>query len=72
MGYILCLSMFEEKVDLQDARYTEKTNLEYAVMKTRHDLLKLPEEPDNQEYQKRLERFQYYLRLYEKKYPWEG
>jgi hypothetical protein len=65
--------MFEEEINLTDPRYTEQANLDYAVLKTRHELVQLEEHPTTEdEYQQALEKFQYYFGLLNKKYPWTG
>jgi len=65
--------MFEEEINLTDSRYTERANLDYAVMKTRDEVIKLEEHPTTEyEYQQALENFQYYFGLLNKKCSWRG
>jgi hypothetical protein len=62
-----------EPIDLTDPRYSEKANLEYAVMKSRQELLNLEVKPTtDEEYRQKLETFQYYWRLFNEKYPWKA
>jgi len=65
--------MFKEDISLTDPRYSERANLDYAVLKTREELIKLEENPTTQEdYHQTLDKFQYYWRLLQEKYPWKG
>ena len=65
--------MFKEDIDLTDPRYSERANLEYAVLKTRQEVIQLEENPTTQaEYQQTLKRYQHYWKLLNEKYPWKG
>jgi hypothetical protein len=63
--------MFKEPIDLTDPRYSEKANLDYAVMKSHRELVELEENPTTEEeYRQALKRLQYYFGLLNAKYPW--
>jgi hypothetical protein len=72
VAYILHF-VFKDEIDLTDPRYTERENLDYAVMKTHRALVEIEANPTTQdEYQKSLEKSQYYFGLLNEKYPWKG
>jgi hypothetical protein len=65
--------MFKEPIDLNDPRYSERANLDYAVMKSHRELVELEENSTTEEeYQAALEKLQYYFGLLNEKYPWRG
>lgn len=70
MGGAALKLVFREEIELTDPRYSQRANLEYAVFKTREEVIQLEINPTTEDdYQTALEKFQYYLAILNDKSP---